>query len=209
MHEIGDGVEMKVEGPHRGKREHRIAKLPARGRGRLAVEVVDQDQRARRDGEAEHLGCRGQRRKSRREIAESGNDAADYDLEPDDGRHRRIDGLDPSAALLALLGRHQAVHEGEEGEIAAAFREPGQEIVRTEQAGEDRPDREHRECRDQRPARRIAGPAAQLDDRERTVEQRGEHVAPQAEQRRHQRAPSGHRITRAVCSRISRSRKGV
>ena len=102
----------------------------------------------------------------------------------------------------------QAVHERKEGEVAAALGELGEEGIGAEQGEEDRPHRHRREGGDQRPVAGIAAPVPQLEDRERAVERRGEEMAPQGDERGH-RAPSGQITTRAVWSRIRRSRKGV
>ena len=69
---IGDGVEVKIVEPHRRQREHREAQRAARPRASLAVEVVDQDQRAGGDGQAEDLAGRHQGRWQPRSRRNSG-----------------------------------------------------------------------------------------------------------------------------------------
>ena len=59
--QIGDRVEVEIVDPHSGQSDHRQPDAPAAvGRG-LAVEIVDQHQRAGGDGEADDLAGRDQR----------------------------------------------------------------------------------------------------------------------------------------------------
>ncbi len=64
--QIGDGVKIEIIGPDRGEPEHREADVGAARRRRLAVDIVDQHQRAGggRDPEHQRRSVRSLRRGS-------------------------------------------------------------------------------------------------------------------------------------------------
>ena len=66
---------------------------------------------------------------------------ADHDLQPDHAGDRGEDGLQRALAAGFAGAGHQPVHEGEEGEVARALGELGEQVVGAEQGEEDRPHR--------------------------------------------------------------------
>src|SRR3546814_15208651 len=91
--QIGDGIEVEVVGPEARERDHRQADAPPGIRGGLAVEIVDQHQRARGDGEADDVGGRDQSLVDDGLALEARQYAGHNDLNSDPSHHGKINAL--------------------------------------------------------------------------------------------------------------------
>ena len=112
--QIGDRVEIEVVEPDQREPERRKADVRPARRRRLAVDVVNQDERAGGGGDPKHQpGLR--KRAARRNQLERRAD----ELQPDDRGDRAIDELQPVLALLARCG--EAVEQADPEEVAGAF----------------------------------------------------------------------------------------
>ncbi len=211
--EVGDRRQVQVVEPDCRERCGRPAQRLARGRPGAGVEIVHQDQRPDAEQQAEDRGEPGDRLLRLRRPRVLLHDREQCELHELDEAERQHHRPDRRNALVAVVVREQAVERPQPRQMAQAEQDRGGGRRYPERDKGDRPARRQRK-RARLGGRRRAtfAPPRQRPPRESQREGRAQQVAElnrERSERPDHRAPSGQRMTLSVCSRISRSRKGV
>ena len=148
--EIGDRVEVEVVDPHPGQAEHRQADVRPARRRRLAVDVVDEHQRACRGGDPAGSGWSG---RARRSATCRHRAIAPISCIPITAGDRAID--QPHAVLPLVARCGQAVEQADPHEVAGAFGIADERIARRDRR-EPGPAGGHGERASEQALRRLA-----------------------------------------------------
>ena len=213
--QIGDGRKVQVIGKDARQRDHRPTQQIARSVRRPGIEVVQQHQRANRHqhvGEHPHIEGRPRNRRELRPAqlqAQHQRLAQLHQHQRDDDRADRLEtGRTPVGGKHAEDRRHQRKVPRHDGELAGG-------MIGSEGCTEGTGHTTQPAGKGQRQAIRPRGITAVPDPHQRARTQRRARNPGEPRQQRHafrkpaHRAPSGHRTTRKVWSRITKSRKGV
>ena len=211
-HDVGDGEIVEVEGPQPRQGSNAPSQDLARGRGGTGIEIVQQHQRADRHHHAEQRrGIECQQRKLGRDRIAPGDEQQEelHDLDQHQRDHHRS--YQPQGLVAAIVAE-QAEQDEQPREIAGDLGELDDRPARLEAGRGEAPVGGQRDSDDRGCAVAARGIALAPDpDRRKRADDRSDRVGHigQAADETHHRAPSGQRMTRAVCNRIKRSRNGV
>ena len=205
--EIGGRIKREIHSPQQRQRHHRQANAAARAGADRGVKVMDEHQRADGDHHPEHPG-RGEQARRRRSAGRQGD--VQRGAGDDDRRDDAVDQPDAGRLRAVAAAPREGEHEAQPGEIPEALGDPRRNVARVDPGDRQRRQRGEAQRDDERGTRQRGTLPAQLGQRDRCEQQRGQRMSPQRDGAQHgdQRAPSGQITTRIVCNRISRSRNG-
>ena len=214
--EIGHGIDIEVERPQCSHRRSGPAQDLTHRLGRADIEVVQQDKRANRNQYAKHRHqLEDEQFKFGRQGEADGN-PEQCELQQFDKAQRIDNRPDRLHAFMASIVREQAIDHDNPRDVAQDFHSGGGDCHRPPRSMDHTPGGGDSKRRQQRPSIGPVAVAALEHPRDgNAARRRAAKVKREGEQQPdvgnalHQRAPSGHNTTRSVCSRISRSRKGV